>query len=222
MLIASGPTLGLTSVVIPCFNAVATLPAAIQSAQAQTAPVEILVVDDGSTDGTFDRMVAYCAGAGHSADPRVRFLPIFHSGVAAARNHGLKHAAGEFIQFLDADDWIAPDKIERQIAALDATGAGWCICDTRIIEVDGREELASARYAYAAITDVPARLAQANCIPVHAPLYRRSAIGDGRFPGGRVEDWGFVRAVAAQAPACWMSDVLCEYRKRRGGRNAQK
>lgn len=215
---------GLTSVIIPAYNAAATLATAIHSALIQTAKVEVIVVDDGSTDETIAQAFQYAY-----ADPdmewhnaTVRMLSIPHQGVAAARNHGLEHAEGEFIQFLDADDTLEPGKIAAQLVEMDEH-TGWVICDTRIIEVGGREQMASERYGYANlgingwIADL---LALKNFIPVHAPLYRRSAIGEIRFEDRLLEDWCFLYAVAKAARCRYLPDVLCTYRKRAGSRNA--
>ncbi|MFL5578382.1 MAG: glycosyltransferase family 2 protein [Gemmatimonadaceae bacterium] len=106
---------GLVSVVIPAFDAERWIGAAIESALAQTHPdVEVIVVDNGSTDGTVDVV---------GRMPGVRLVRCAIRGPSAARNAGLDAARGEFVQFLDADDLLAPDKVERQLAALRATGA---------------------------------------------------------------------------------------------------
>lgn len=182
---------GLTTIIIPSIGE-PELQAAVESALAQ-GDVEVLVID-GSTRGP-----------------------------AWARNDGLERAAGEFVQFLDADDTLEPGKVTAQIAALDSEH-GWCVCDTRIVEPNGREQLASERYDYATsrpidgwIADV---LAVGNYIPVHAPLYRREAIGDVRFPDRALEDWHFVHAVALRSRVTYLPLVGCTYRKRAGSRNA--
>ena len=105
---------GLVSVVIPAFNAAAWIEATIESVRAQTyAPVEVIVADDGSHDGTAAK--ADASGA--------RVVPTTRAGPGGARNAGLAVARGEFIQFLDADDLLAPGKIARQVALLSATEA---------------------------------------------------------------------------------------------------
>jgi glycosyltransferase involved in cell wall biosynthesis len=101
------------SVIIPTFNSAALVTAAVESCLAQTAPpAEILVIDDGSTDDTRQRLAPYAG--------RLRYLHQQNTGVAAARNLGLKQATGELIAFLDADDVWHPRKLERQIAAMTA------------------------------------------------------------------------------------------------------
>lgn len=104
----------LVSVIIPCFNAERYIGAAIQSALNQSwANIEIIVVDDGSTDSS-----AEIAKSNYS--PRVRILTQSNRGASAARNEGLSLAQGEYIQFLDADDLIAPGKIEAQLKRSEA------------------------------------------------------------------------------------------------------
>lgn len=101
----------LVSILIPAYNAAATIGETLQSALAQTWPhKEIIVVDDGSKDATV--AVAREFGA------NVRVAAVANQGAAAARNHALSLSQGDFIQWLDADDILAPDKIERQIQAL--------------------------------------------------------------------------------------------------------
>src|ERR1051326_5639298 len=108
----------LVSIIIPCFNAARWLPATLQSALAQTWPnLEVIVVDDGSTDHS-------AAIARRYEGDRVRGVVQPNAGAAAARNTGLRHARGEFIQFLDADDLLAPEKIAKQMEALLRAPAG--------------------------------------------------------------------------------------------------
>jgi glycosyltransferase involved in cell wall biosynthesis len=101
------------SVIIPTFNRVSLLPRALDSVLAQGVPVdEVIVVDDGSTDGTLEMLeVRY---------PQVLLLRTSHGGVSAARNHGIRAAAGEWIAFLDSDDAWQPEKLATQLAALAA------------------------------------------------------------------------------------------------------
>lgn len=104
----------LVSVIMPAFNAAATIGDSIQSALDQTyRPVEVLVIDDGSTDGTPDLVRARFGET-------VRLFAQPHLGRGAARNRGLEEARGHYIQFLDSDDLIAPDKFESQVAWLES------------------------------------------------------------------------------------------------------
>jgi glycosyltransferase involved in cell wall biosynthesis len=104
----------LVSVVIPAFNAARTLGASIESALAQTLrPLEIIVVDDGSTDST-------AAVARSFANAGVVLVTQRNAGAAAARNGGLQVARGRYVALLDADDLWLPEKLEVQLRYLEA------------------------------------------------------------------------------------------------------
>jgi glycosyltransferase involved in cell wall biosynthesis len=106
----------LVAILIPCHNAAPWLAQTLESARAQTwAHKEIIVVDDGSTDDSARIAHTY---AGHA----VRLVRQENRGAAAARNHGLSLAQGQFIQFLDADDLLTPDKIATQVELLQRAG----------------------------------------------------------------------------------------------------
>jgi glycosyltransferase involved in cell wall biosynthesis len=96
------------SFVVPVRDGAAYLAECLQSILAQTvSPLEVLVVDDGSTDAS--AAIASACGA------PVVCLRQPRRGQAAARNRGVAAARGEFVAFLDADDWIPPEKLERQL-----------------------------------------------------------------------------------------------------------
>jgi glycosyltransferase involved in cell wall biosynthesis len=108
----------LVSTIIPCYNAERWLAAAIDSALAQThSRQEIIVVDDGSSDHSLAIAKPY-------ARRGVQICVQSNRGAACARNHGLAVARGEYVQFLDADDLLAPDKIALQLARLAMAPAG--------------------------------------------------------------------------------------------------
>jgi GT2 family glycosyltransferase len=104
----------LITVIVPTFNRARQLRDAVESALAQAHPeLELIVVDDGSTDDT-----AAVVESLRQRDSRVTYLSQPNRGVAAARNHGLDRARGELIAFLDSDDRWAPDKLPFQLACL--------------------------------------------------------------------------------------------------------
>ena len=107
-------------VVTPMFNAERTIGETVASVRAQSAGSwRLTVVDDGSTDGS-----ARAARAAAGGDPRVEVVGRRNGGLSAARNTGIDRAAGEaFTVFLDADDWLASDGLERQLAAAETGGA---------------------------------------------------------------------------------------------------
>src|SRR5205823_9776536 len=102
----------LVSVIIPACNAERYVGRALRSALGQTySKLEIVLVDDGSTDSTA-RVV------GEFRDPRIVYLYQENAGQGNARNHGLRVCKGEYVSFLDADDWYHPWKIGKQLAFL--------------------------------------------------------------------------------------------------------
>ena len=102
------------SIVISACNAEEWIGATLQSAIAQTWQYkEIIVVDDGSTDRTLDVASRFISKG-------VTVIPTENRGQSAGINHAYQHSRGDYIQFLDADDLLAPNKIERQLAGLRA------------------------------------------------------------------------------------------------------
>jgi glycosyltransferase involved in cell wall biosynthesis len=102
----------LVSILIPAFNSEEWISDTLRSALAQTwQRKEIIVVDDGSSDRTAEV-------ARRFASNQVKVVTKENGGAAAARNHALQLSQGDYIQWLDADDLLAPDKVERQLAAV--------------------------------------------------------------------------------------------------------
>ena len=124
---------GLTptfSVVIPAYNAADTVGDAIRSALAQSeADLELMVVDDGSTDATSAEIERF------AEDPRVRHIRQANAGLAATRNRGLEEARGRFASFLDADDLLLPRYLETMGATLERSpDASFAHCDFWILD----------------------------------------------------------------------------------------
>lgn len=115
------------SVVIPTYNSGAIAVEAVESVLAQTyQDLEIVVVDDGSTDNTEQAIRQF--------GDRVRYLKQENQGVSAARNTGIKHSRGEYIAFLDSDDLWAPDKLAEEVPWLDADPTlGLVYCDWAVV-----------------------------------------------------------------------------------------
>jgi len=106
----------LVSILIPAYNAGKWIQETLGSALNQTHKnCEIIVVDDGSQDDTRKRAQAFAA---QYPAARIRIEPQENAGASAARNYALRLGQGDFIQYLDADDLLAPEKIARQLAAL--------------------------------------------------------------------------------------------------------
>lgn len=106
----------LVSIIIPCFNAERWLREAIDSCLQQTyGAIEVIVIDDGSTDSSLEIIKTYGDRILWESGPNL--------GGNVARNRGFALSKGEYIQYLDADDYILPEKIERQVNFLEQTNA---------------------------------------------------------------------------------------------------
>ncbi len=122
----------LISVVIPSYNRADRLPACLESVLGQTyRNIEVLVVDDGSEDGTpalFEEL----------RDPRLRYLRYTpNRGACYARNYGAERARGAYLAFQDSDDTWRPEKLEKQLDFLKETGADLVFCGMRRIPEQG-------------------------------------------------------------------------------------
>ncbi len=192
-------------IIIPVYNRAALIREAIDSAL-EAAPglsMEIVVVDDASTDGTWQSLEAY-------ADPRIRcFRMESNSGQSAARNRGLEAARGTYVKFLDSDDTLTPGHLAAEVQALAATGAeiavsGW------YAESQGRTISFDAPVFRSIVDDVLAGLA----VPTSAALYKRRA--DWRWDPAlrKLDDWdyfcqaalGATRIATVEGPAYTMRE----------------
>lgn len=130
----------LVSVIIAAYNREEYLEKAVQSVLEQTfSNLECLIVDDGSTDNT-RALSEYLM----SKDQRVRYLYKENGGLSSARNFGIEHARGEWIQLLDADDWLHPDKIRFQLDYIknyDGDSVVFYCDQERVYEVENRSEI---------------------------------------------------------------------------------
>jgi len=196
----------LVSVIMPCWNAAATLATAIRSVQAQQlAGWELIVVDDGSTDGS----AALAAGC---ADPRVRLVRLpGNGGPAAARNRGLAAARGRIIAYLDADNWWDPRYLTVMAAALLAAPE-WdaAYCGQYLFRQDEQQPFAVRLGPFN-----PALIDNDNNIDINCLVHRRAALDScGGFDPGlwRIEDWEFILRLTATKAPLFVPVVLSHYR----------
>lgn len=135
----TAPTL---SVVVPVYNVARYLPRCLDSLASQTRRIdEIIIVDDGSTDECPNILASYA-----SVLPQMRVIRQDNAGLSVARNVGMKHATGEFLAFVDSDDFVAPDIYESLLAAMTCDDLDMVICNANY-HFEGRE---SDRPIYAA------------------------------------------------------------------------
>ncbi|MBK7199790.1 glycosyltransferase [Candidatus Amarolinea dominans] len=228
------------SVVIPTYNRAAFLPAAVASALAQTTParstvaapgpanqsltadppalaaedIEVIVVDDGSTDDT-----AACL-AGWANDPRVRVVQQANQGRSAARNHGARLARGEFLAFLDSDDLYAPGALAAHLATFARRpDLGLAIGGYALINDQGAD--LGARLPWRSHADLRPAAWLFDCVAMPGSvLLRRSwweTVGEFDPACEIAEDWDFfLRLAAAGCPMDWTRQIVCHYRQHAG------
>ena len=122
------------SILIPCYNAEKWIAQCIESALNQTyANKEVIVVDDGSTDGSLDIIKNF--------GDKIRWETSPNRGGNAARNRLLELSSGEWLQYLDADDYLLPNKIEEQIKVLQKKPNADVICSPAIAEYHEGEKI---------------------------------------------------------------------------------
>lgn len=158
------------SIIIPCFNAKDWIAEALESCLAQThGPIEVIVVDDGSIDQSLEIIKSFGSKVHWQTGP--------HCGGNRARNWGIEVSHGKYIQFLDADDYLLPEKIERQVQHLESTGADVVYGDWRHQRhsMDGRVTLEKVMVSEAQ-EDILAALLSGWWVAPAAVLSRREAV----------------------------------------------
>ena len=115
----------MVSIIVPVYNAAPYLNQCVDSLTKQTLKeTEIILINDGSTDDSLAVCVALAA-----TDDRIRLIDKLNGGVSEARNDGLRAATGEYVGFVDPDDWVDEDMYERMLATLTAAQADICMCN---------------------------------------------------------------------------------------------
>ncbi len=188
----------LVSTIIPVRNRPTLLVEAVQSVLAQTyRPIEIIIVDDGSTDET--PAAGRSLASAHPAE--IQFLSRGAEGVAAARNAGLDQAAGEFVQFLDSDDLLMPEKFSQQVAGLRAQPeCGISYCLTREYKLGGEWSRLPSRRTGESLPYLFPHLLMGRVWAAPSPLYRRNVIDESGSMAALAiyEDWEYEGRAAAR------------------------
>ena len=131
----------LASVIIPTYNRAAYISKALDSVWAQTyRPIEVVIVDDGSIDHT-KQIIDYWIEKHTTSNFHCVYIQQKNSGAPVARNTGMKEATGRFLQFLDSDDYLMPEKLELQISKMQEEKTGICICDYYHTDENGKNIL---------------------------------------------------------------------------------
>ncbi len=187
----------IISVIIPIYNVETYLERCLKSVIGQSyQELEILLIDDGSTDGS-----GILCDQWAENDPRIKVIHKSNGGLSDARNTGLDHASGEYIVFIDSDDYISSDMVLKLYLALKANNAEMSICNFLCVNEAG--------LPVAENTDLPInnetvsgleavrRIVNLNSngwyyIPAWNKLYKKNLFTEIRFPIGKIHEDEFV------------------------------
>ena len=167
------------SIITPVYNVEEFLPTCLDSILSQNfEDYELIMINDGSTDTSYEIMLDYA-----KRYPKIiRNLSVDNGGQGRARNFALDIATGDYVGFVDSDDWITPDLFNELYEAASSQNADIAVCDYYRVE-DGQNIYEKSR-----LQNRPLACAGA----VWNKIFRRSLIGDIRFPEGRwYEDFSF-------------------------------
>ncbi|MGI5950252.1 MAG: glycosyltransferase family 2 protein [Brooklawnia sp.] len=186
---------GLVSIVTPVYKVEELLPRCVESVLAQTyKEFELILVDDGSPDRSGAICDQYAA-----VDPRIQVIHQANAGASAARNAGVRAAKGEFIAFIDSDDWIAQDYLQGLLQLIGETGSDIAVGSfTRVGQ--GRPSLPVAaevrtdRLTPAAALDLVYGSDPTETMVVWGKIFRQHLVKAVEFPVGRLHEDIFVSA----------------------------
>lgn len=174
----------MVSIIVPIYNVENYLNKCIESLQSQTLKeIEIILVDDGSPDESGKICDDYAEKAA-----RIRVIHQENQGVSAARNAGLAIAKGEYIGFVDPDDWVQPDMYEKLLDAIETTDADLAVAgynyydeeyivDKKRLYPTRENQILDRKEIYKQMSDMPPTMRHG----VVQKLFRRDLIGDLRF-----------------------------------------
>jgi len=198
----------LVSVIMPTYNRASILLEAIRSVQEQTySNWELLVCDDGSTDDTFGIV-------GQIGDDRIKYLKLEHSGAAAARNQGLKRAAGSLIAYLDTDNIWHPEYLKSMVRELSINLGQYCAY-AQYIDVEYGEDKARLK-SFKQLPFNYEKLLEKNFIDLNGFLHRAELYGClGGFTEklARQQDWDLILKYTYLRDPIRMDKLLVLYRR---------
>lgn len=205
----------LISIIVPVYQVKEYLTQCIESILNQTySTLEIILVDDGSSDGSVEICDQYAR-----RDQRIQVIHKENGGLSSARNAGLKQARGDFIGFIDSDDWIEPQMYEMLYNAISDKG-DIAVCNYFYDDI-GREYEACNRNSFMVDSYQALELLIADEIPNYAwnKLYRRNLFQGLNFPEGRYyEDVAIMYLLFERANyVSFLGKALYHYRYRKSG-----
>ncbi len=179
----------MISVIVPVYNVEKYLERCVKSIAAQTyKDLEILLIDDGSTDKSGEMCDAF-----QQTDSRIKAFHKQNGGLSDARNYGIEHSAGEFISFVDSDDYIDEKMLETLHRLITENDADLAVCSAMDV-FEGKEVTQVKEIKEFNLNKVESYkyMLRGDGIPSACnKLYKRQTVGDVRFPVGKLYEDGF-------------------------------
>jgi len=181
----------IISVIVPVYNVEQYLRKCLDSIIGQTVKdIEIIVVDDGSTDASGDICDSYL-----SKDSRIKVFHKDNGGLSSARNYGIEKSTGDYIGFVDSDDFIEPDMYETLLRILEKNNADMSMCGLYDV-FDGKPRKVFNKTEEWAVDNIKAMeiVLEAKIVSVTAvnKLYKRELFNTIRYPLGKTAEDAFV------------------------------
>lgn len=212
----------MVSIIVPVYNVRPYLKKCLESICNQSYQnIEVLVINDGSTDGSKE----LCLEAAQK-DPRVHYIEQENKGLSAARNTGLDAVLGEYILFVDSDDYISPVMVETLLSAIKDCDMAMCrYCMTNYLELN--ENSAALNTVVWDMDDFWNAYyggMHKECVVVWNKLYKAELFRRYRFPEGRIHEDDFMasRIMQGERTIACCNEVLYYYVQRSGSIMSQK
>ncbi len=209
----------LVSVIVPIYKVESYLSHCVDSILRQTYyRIEVILIDDGSPD----RCGAICDEYAKQ-DKRIKVIHQDNMGLSGARNTGIDVAVGEYVAFVDGDDWIHPKYIETMLEACIDNNCTLCQCDffNVVDDYTPRNEYAGSVFTFETNEFVKAEyeIYSWNCVVAWNKLYHRSLFDGIRYPLGRLheDEYTTYKIISAAERVALITDKLYYYRRRDDG-----
>ncbi len=204
------------SVIMPAYNAEKYIVNAIESVLSQDVSLELLIIDDCSTDHTAEIAERYADGK-----KIILLRNETNCGVAESRNRGIRRALGKYVAFLDADDWWEQGKLKAQYRLLEETNQVLCCTGRELMNPDGTSR--------GKVIEVPAEitysmLLKTNSIPCSSVVMRTEAAREFYMCHDELhEDYIlWLRVLEKYGAACGLNEPLLKSRMSQGGKSRNK
>ncbi len=199
------------SIIIPCFNQEQFLEDTLKSVFNQTYDNwECLIIDDESTDSSTNIAERWC-----KQDSRYKLFQKKNGGISSARNYGLNHATGDYIQFLDGDDLLCNNKLDTSLTHAKNNEEVIITSFNHIKNGKKLPPFCNLRKDYFTYENILLKWDADFSIPIHCGLFKKSTVGDFRFDDKIIagEDWIFwLFLYEKRSSTCFINEELVVYR----------